>query len=122
MMKPPSTGLAALIIMICSAIAIGLLIGECGLSIMGWKPCSTPESGFLATWAEPDPVLGWRNKPGVHPVDVERRPMTILPAHVSHPFSGPEGYFSWHFLEFPRQERFEMLFRGRKEAPMDVPL
>ncbi|MFC1836417.1 hypothetical protein ACFL2Q_17130, partial [Thermodesulfobacteriota bacterium] len=40
--------------------------------------------------------------------------------HVSHPFSGSEGYFSWHFLELPRQERFEILFRGRKEAPMDV--
>lgn len=32
----------------------------------------------LKRWARFDPLLGWRNSPGVWEVDCERRPMTIL--------------------------------------------
>ena len=77
-------------------------------------------------WAKPDPVLGWRNNPGVHPADEgPHEPMTILPdgsrATGTPPGAGPtvlivgcsyaEGYgvrddetFAWKL-----QQRFPQL-------------
>jgi lysophospholipase L1-like esterase len=66
-------------LLILFSLVLGLALIELGLRTYAYR--GKVEYGLaphLKRWARYDPVLGWRNNPGVWEVDCERRPMTLL--------------------------------------------
>jgi hypothetical protein len=58
--------------------ALVLGIGE-GIARLAHARAFSVSGAQYLGWAKPDPVLGWRNNPGVHPADEgPHEPMTIL--------------------------------------------
>ena len=64
--------------LVAAGLLVGLLAGEIVLVICG-IPRGSNQVRHFSRWAQEDPVLGWRNRPGTWPVDLESRPMTLLP-------------------------------------------
>jgi hypothetical protein len=66
----------ALTIALTAALVLGL--GEAIARLAHARAFSISAAQYIG-WAKPDPVLGWRNNPGVHPADEgAHEPMTIL--------------------------------------------
>jgi hypothetical protein len=91
----PSTGRpagrkAALWLLIVALTAAAILAsGEAVARFAQARPFTIKAAAYLG-WARPDPVLGWRNNPGVHPADEPpHNPMTILPDGARE--TGPSG-------------------------------
>jgi hypothetical protein len=64
-------------------IALGTALGVGGAEAIARlariRPLAVERADYIG-WARPDPVLGWRNNPGVHRADEgSHEPMTILP-------------------------------------------
>jgi len=66
-----------LAILFTAVVCAGL--GELAARLAHVLPFHARQSEYIG-WAQPDPVLGWRNKPGVHRADESpHEPMTFLP-------------------------------------------
>lgn len=65
--------------MVLISLILGLGLIELGLRTYAYRGKAEFNLGpHLNRWAKYDPVVGWRNNPGVWEVDCERRPMTLL--------------------------------------------
>jgi hypothetical protein len=61
-------------------VALALGAGEAVARLAGVRTFAVKTASRYVGWAVPDPVLGWRNNPGRHPVDEgQHEIMTILP-------------------------------------------
>jgi len=86
--KPRSTALLWLVTLALTLLLAGLL-GE-GFARLAKVPAFSVKAADYIGWAKPDPVLGWRNNPGIHLADEgSHNPMTILPDGARD--TGPEG-------------------------------
>jgi len=62
-----------------AVVALVCGLGEAAARLANQRAFSVKAAGDYIGWAKPDPVLGWRNNPGVHPADESpHNPMTIL--------------------------------------------
>jgi hypothetical protein len=60
-------------------VVLALAIGEGMARLAGIPVFRIKRAGYIG-WAKPDPILGWRNNPGVFPADEPpHEPMTFLP-------------------------------------------
>lgn len=60
------------------AICLTLAAGEIIVRLSGGKPFSVTLRPAHSSWARPDPVVGWSNRPGVYLLDAEKREATFL--------------------------------------------
>jgi hypothetical protein len=82
--------------LLAAAVFVSLVLGEVALRAAGRSPPPigvgpAPAGGAGFGWAEPDAVVGWKNRPGVQrwtpPNDA---PMTFLPDHRRASFAGDD--------------------------------
>lgn len=71
---------SAVVLTFCVSLAVALLVAETVLRLAGRAPVAAPDEATNQLVYEPDPELGWVNKPGVYrfpPYDPEVGPVTL---------------------------------------------